>query len=130
MDRLARVSSLLLGLLIIGCASSPPVPPTASPVGVDADRLDGRTYLSSSVIEDGTERSLVPGTLIRLSFAAGRLGAEAGCNSMGAPYEIVDGRLHIGEMATTLIGCPAPRGAGHLAVVLPPVVAFAAHGRR
>ena len=69
--------------------------------------MDGREFLFQSV--DG--RSLVPGTQIRLSFDHGRVGASAGCNALGGPYELVDGRLIIRGMSMTEIGCDAARHA-------------------
>lgn len=74
-----------------------------------ADRLDGRTFLSESV--DG--RTLVPDTRLRLSFDDGRLSAHAGCNSLSAPYDLVDDRLVVpgDEISTTDMGCDPPRHA-------------------
>jgi len=66
-----------------------------------AAQLDGRTFLSTSV----TGRDLVPGTTVRLSFKDGQLGIEAGCNHMSEPYSVDDGRVRIGSMMTTDMGC-------------------------
>ena len=72
-----------------------PGPPT------EAD-LDGRTFVSTET--EGF--TLVPGTQVTLTFEEGNVSASAGCNTMSGPYEIDDGTLEVGEMATTLIGCP------------------------
>ena len=48
------------------------------------------------------------GTHVRLSFKDGRVGINAGCNSMSGAYQIVDGRLVTGNMAATEMGCEAP----------------------
>ena len=64
-------------------------------------QLDGRTFLSSAV----TGRDLVPGTTVRLTFKDGQLGIHAGCNQMSGPYSVVDGRIRVGSMMTTEMGC-------------------------
>lgn len=71
--------------------------------------LDGRAFVSRSV----TGHDLVAGTEIRLSFAGGQVSARAGCNSLGAPYDLRGGRLVVeGDgMSTTDIGCDAARHA-------------------
>ncbi len=80
----------------------------------------GRTFLSTSVTENGEPRPLVEGTRIRLSFSDDRhLGAQAGCNSMGARAEVSGGergeprRLVVSDLATTDMGCHPPRHAQH-----------------
>jgi heat shock protein HslJ len=68
----------------------------------------GRTYLSTAV--EG--HALVPGTRITLRFGDdGTLGASAGCNSIGGEYRIDDDRLVTEQLATTEMGCDAPRHA-------------------
>ena len=74
----------------------------------DSGELDGRVFLSQSVVG----HTLVPGTDIRLSFDRGQIGAQAGCNSLGAPYRVVDGRLVVsGGIMMTDMGCDPPRHA-------------------
>jgi len=92
------------GLLLAACTATggggnPANSPSPSPAV-----LDGRTFLSTSV----TGHDLVSGSTVRLSFDAGQLGASAGCNQMGGAYQVVDGRLRIGSMMTTDMGCAAP----------------------
>jgi heat shock protein HslJ len=73
----------------------------------------GRTFLSTSVTENGQPKALVAGTRITLNFVADghRLGAQAGCNQMGGPASFEGGRLVVGDMATTEMGCDPPRHA-------------------
>ncbi len=73
----------------------------------------GRTFLSTSVTENGEPKPLVAGTRITLNFFADghRLGAQAGCNQMGGPASFEGGRLVVGDMATTDMGCDPPRHA-------------------
>jgi heat shock protein HslJ len=73
----------------------------------------GRTFLSTSVTENGQPKQLVAGTRITLNFFADghRLGAQAGCNHMGGPASFEGGRLVVNDMATTEMGCDPPRHA-------------------
>ena len=73
----------------------------------------GRTFLSTSVTENGQPKELVAGTRITLNFFADghRLGAQAGCNQMGGPASFDAGRLVVNDMATTEMGCDPPRHA-------------------
>jgi heat shock protein HslJ len=73
----------------------------------------GRTFLSTSVTENAQPRPLVAGTRITLNFMEDghRLGAQAGCNSMGGPAGFERGRLVVGDLATTEMGCDPPRHA-------------------
>ncbi|HZI36669.1 MAG TPA: META domain-containing protein [Acidimicrobiia bacterium] len=73
----------------------------------------GRTFLSTSVTENGQPKALVDGTRITLNFFADghRLGAQAGCNQMGGPASFQGGRLVVDDMATTEMGCDPPRHA-------------------
>ena len=73
----------------------------------------GRTFLSTSVTENGQPKPLVEGTRITLNFFADghRLGAQAGCNQMGGPASFQGGRLVVNDMATTEMGCDPPRHA-------------------
>jgi len=90
---------LLLVPLVAACAQPP------------AGALDGRTFLSTSVTEDGAAHRLVAGTQIRLSFTDGRVGASVGCNIYGATYRIQDGRLVASGGSMTEMGCDEDRAA-------------------
>ena len=72
-----------------------------------------RTFLSTEVTENGRPKQLVPGTRITLNFVADgrRIGAQAGCNSMGGQASFGDGRLTVNDLATTEMGCDPPRHA-------------------
>ncbi|HEV7864016.1 MAG TPA: META domain-containing protein, partial [Acidimicrobiia bacterium] len=67
----------------------------------------------TSVTERGQPRPRVAGTRISLTFVADghRLGAQAGCNQMGGQTAFEDGRLVVGDLATTEMGCDPPRHA-------------------
>ena len=74
-------------------------------------RLDDRVYLSQRVLEDGTPRELVEGTRLQLAFEGQRVGARAGCNTLGGEYRIEGGRFVLTNAAQTLIGCDPERHA-------------------
>lgn len=84
-------------LLLVACTSGGA--PSAAPISIA-----GRTFLSTGV----QGHDLVAGTRVRLSFEAGHVGINAGCNSMSGAYQIVDGRLVTTDMASTEMGCAAP----------------------
>ena len=74
--------------------------------------LDGKTYLSVSVTEDGKAKQLAPNTRIQLQFKDdGMLSANAGCNSMGGKVSTADGKLSVNGLGMTEMGCDAPRHA-------------------
>ena len=105
MQPMTRTLALAFGLTMIlaacssgGAASSPP--PSAANTTVE-----GRTFLSTAV-QGG---ALVPGTRVSLMFTNGSLSASGGCNSMGGSYTITGGRLSIGQMMTTEMGCDPAR---------------------
>ncbi|MFI5690378.1 META domain-containing protein [Kribbella sp. NPDC051586] len=92
-------------LLLVGCGQSTTTTTDAggSPTG--------RTYLSTSVTENGKPKQLAPKTRVRLQFTDdGRLVADAGCNSMQTKVSTKDGKLTLdGELASTAMGCPGPQ---------------------
>jgi heat shock protein HslJ len=77
--------------------------------GVVPASLDGRTFLSTEVSQDGAPRPLVPGTRIRIAFSAGRISASAGCNLLGGSYRLDGDRLIVDSLATTDMGCDPAR---------------------
>jgi heat shock protein HslJ len=90
---------LVVPLVLAGCTSAAAVP------------LDGRAFLSTATTSDGQPLTLVPGTRIRLGFSDGRVSASAGCNTIGGSYSIADGRLVVGDLSTTEMGCDPDRHA-------------------
>jgi heat shock protein HslJ len=79
-------------------------------VGGDEPAADlwGREFVS--VASEAGGRELVAGTRISLRFdESGGLGAHAGCNTMGSDDVDLDGgRLRVGSMMTTDMGCDPP----------------------
>lgn len=101
----SAVPVILAALLLVGCTGAGVIAtpdPSAAPPGASGRQgLEGRTFLSTSI--EG--RLLVPGSQVRLSFQAGRVGAGAGCNSMGGRYAIDGDMLVAGQLATTEMAC-------------------------
>lgn len=65
------------------------------------DLLSGRSFL----LERAEGFEPVPESTIRIGFEASRVRFDAGCNQMGGPYSIEDGRLVIHGLASTMMGC-------------------------
>lgn len=68
----------------------------------------GRTFLSSSVTENGELRPLVTGTQLRMTFENDELKAHAGCNHIGGRTSLDDGKLTVSDLTMTGIGCDPP----------------------
>ena len=101
---------LALGLAACGRGSVTQAGGTG-PGGSSGGEPWGHTFLSTSVTENGRPKDLVAGTRITLSFTENghRLGAQAGCNSMGGPVSFTGGRMVAGDLASTEMGCDDPR---------------------
>ncbi len=87
------------GLLLVALLSS------ACGSWAAADPLDGRSFLSTGVMQDGEPMSLVDGTRIRLSFGDDQLSANAGCNTIGGTYRVDGDVLDVEGGVMTEMGC-------------------------
>lgn len=74
-----------------------------------SDPLDGRTFVTTEITEDGAPHPLVEGTELRLSFADGTIAIEAGCNHLRAEYTIDGDTLTATGGVTTDMGCDPGR---------------------
>lgn len=70
-----------------------------------ADVLEGRTFLTRTVTQDSLLRHLAEGSELRLSFDDGTLALNAGCNHLRGDYRLADGRLEVGPIGGTEMGC-------------------------
>ncbi|MEW6476231.1 MAG: META domain-containing protein [Actinomycetota bacterium] len=106
------ITAILLAALALGACGRGQASQAGSTGATDGEPW-GRTFLSTEVTEDGRPRPLVAGTRITLNFIEDghRLGAQAGCNSMGGPARSAGGRMIVSDLATTEMGCDPPRHA-------------------
>lgn len=114
---LAVTISVAVGLTLTGCSesddddldtgggSSSPTSQPASDDGGPVGDLDGRAFVGDDVTVDGEPLPLAADTKVRLSFADGELGAEAGCNSMGGPYRFDGDTLLVEGLSSTEMAC-------------------------
>jgi heat shock protein HslJ len=98
--RILSRALLALLLLLSACA--------AANAGSGAS-LEGRTFLSTDVIDGGSIHQVVAQTRIRISFRDGQISLSAGCNSMGGSYKVLNGVLSVADLATTDMACDQPR---------------------
>jgi len=70
--------------------------------------LEGRSFLSVSVVRDGAAISLVPGTQVRLGFRDGQINASAGCNSISGRYQLNGNVLLVDQLGMTEMACDPP----------------------
>jgi len=98
----SSISLLLLPiLLLIGCMAEPTgsnSSPTAAP---DAAQLQTNSWLLLEL----NGQPPVPGTKITLNFDGEAIGGSSGCNVYGGSYELVDGRLTISDIFSTMMAC-------------------------
>ncbi|MDQ4133522.1 MAG: META domain-containing protein [Actinomycetota bacterium] len=110
MRRLLIALTVAGAALAAGCGEESDT--ARSGAGPGSGSLQGRTFVSRSVMERGQCRALVAGTEIRLTFHDdGRLIASAGCNTMSGPVATESERLVISDLATTEMGCDPARHA-------------------
>ncbi len=95
-----RTTALAAALIAAGCGGESEGPGGGNP-------LAGRVFVSESV--EGWQ--LVPNTQVWLSFKDTALGANAGCNSIDAEYQLAGNQLQIGGYGQTEMGCDPARGA-------------------
>ncbi|HET9771205.1 MAG TPA: META domain-containing protein, partial [Acidimicrobiia bacterium] len=108
-----RIAITLLLFVLVGLAGCGRGTSTQAGTTPGAAEPWGRTFLSTSVTENGRPKPLVEGTRISLRFDGDRrhVGAQAGCNSMGGPASFEGGKLVVDDLATTEMGCDPPRHA-------------------
>ncbi|MCM6776719.1 META domain-containing protein [Nocardia sp. CDC159] len=84
--------------LVIGCSS-------------DHDHSDGPTPMGHTFVSTKVEGAAIPGGgPLVLTFADGRISAQAGCNTSSGPVEFDGAVLRVSGLATTMMGCPGERG--------------------
>jgi heat shock protein HslJ len=93
------ISLLLLPILfLIGCTADTTGGDTSSP---DAAQLQANSWLLLEL----NGQPPVPGTEVTLNFDDEAIGGNSGCNVYGGSYELVDGRLTISDIFSTMMAC-------------------------
>lgn len=102
---------LIIGILILTLSACTPsdggLPDTGEnqQPGSKADLANTRWRLVSYG-EQGSETQVIEGTEVTLQFEEGnQAGGSGGCNTFGAQYEVLDGRLAFTEIISTEIAC-------------------------
>lgn len=85
-----------------------PAPPSAA--AIDASVLGSAHWKLSSAVDAGgkplSALFVKAGKPVELNFQEGRINSRAGCNTLAGSYSVRDGALHVGQMISTMIGCP------------------------
>jgi heat shock protein HslJ len=89
-------AGLAAALLVTACGDDS----TSGSPATAAD-LDGRRFL----LVDSSGLELADEGTVSLVFEDGNLGASGGCNQLSGPYDVDDGVLTMGPMATTEMAC-------------------------
>lgn len=95
----SMIAVATVALPLIACHSAPP---PKSPAG-----FRGRTFL----LETSQGADVLAGTAVRLHFSDNELSFGANCNHMGGSYSMAQGRVVVGDMFQTEMGCDAERHA-------------------
>lgn len=83
----------------------------------DPDRpLLGTRWIVDGLIRGEAVSSVPAGVIAALTFDAGHVAVETGCNSGGGSVTIADGTIAFGSITLTKKGCPQPGTAVDLAV--------------
>ncbi|OLF19088.1 hypothetical protein BU204_02980 [Actinophytocola xanthii] len=73
------------------------------------EELWGKQYVLTKATVDGKPHTLVADTVLSLQFTDDRrVVANAGCNTMGGPLSLDEGRVVVQGLSTTEMGCPGP----------------------
>ncbi len=103
---LAVCCATLIGAGLGGCAQRG----QDSSAGVGDVWPAGRTFVATTITEDGRAHPLVTGTRLTLTFAANHtLNASAGCNTMSGQGRVSGGALVVDPLAQTEMGCDTAR---------------------
>lgn len=89
--RMKKLALLAALPLVVGCGTPPPV---------SLGKLDGSTWNFTAI--DG---AAPVGKEASLRFDKGRIGANVGCNGMGADMKIVGGQIIAGPVISTRMYC-------------------------
>jgi len=100
--------AVFLALAGAGCGSAVESGPGSRPT--DPDLAGPLRYVVTGATDHGVPHQLVPGSQVRIGLEPdGSFTMTAGCNTMSGHYTLEGTRLSVPGLATTDMGCPAPR---------------------
>ncbi len=103
--RWAVLAAATASVAVLAACATKTGPSTAGP-----DWPSERTFLSTAVTENGAPKPLVENTRISVRFHDdGRVTANAGCNTLGGAGRLNQGKLVLGDMSMTEMGCDGGR---------------------
>jgi heat shock protein HslJ len=106
MEPWRRFAGLLFLIpLLVGCATPTPSP-TPTPEPFDAAGV----WVLESGIVDGAAILVLADYPITFSVDGTQVGGASACNGYGGRLELVDGKLHIGELGSEATLCGEPEG--------------------
>lgn len=94
------VIATLAGILILSLVACSGANSTSD------DPLDGTSWALMAY----RKSSPIPETTLTATFKDGKIHGSAGCNSYSGPYQIGDGTITIGAIASTEMACLEPEG--------------------
>jgi heat shock protein HslJ len=103
---IARVS-LPDGRFLAGCCRIP----AASGVSATDKALEGVTWRLSGFGSKGPEIPADSSRPVTARFEAGRVSGFSGCNTFTGSYKVEGDRVMLGQLAGTMMACPAPETA-------------------
>jgi heat shock protein HslJ len=89
-----RIALPALAALVAACTSVNPTQATFEDTSWQVTAINGQPVPAND--------------MYRVQFTAGRIGGRFGCNQFGGDYRIQDQRMIVGDVVSTLIGCPEP----------------------
>jgi heat shock protein HslJ len=80
------------------------------PPNIAADPLDGTTWLLVSYVDaDGPTVPALEGIRAAITFEDGGVAGSAGCNRIGASYQVDGSTIKFGPFRMTMMACPEPQ---------------------
>lgn len=104
MQRPNRIALLAVALILAACGSAgtPPTSPSGDPFDPQG------SWELTSGRAGGAEIPILDDHPITLTIRGSEIGGTSACNGYGGGLTVTNGRLEIGELAMTAMGCEAP----------------------
>ena len=92
-------------LLLLCCTLCVTACATPPPPAMPSNSLDGTSWTLARVEADGEVLSRVPDTAPMLAFVGSDVMGSDGCNRLSGTFQVTDGGLAFGPLATTRMAC-------------------------